>query len=119
MTVDGSSLTNEGIGERSGQGLAIDNRTTGQDLRLIRRAIRQRWGVNDSTLETLPDTMDAMAKDVTIDARARVGAAKVIIEMVKQNNEEIPEEPSASGKQTINVGVVVNNQRSGEEAVFD
>jgi hypothetical protein len=80
----------------------IDERTPAKDVKLIAAAVRQGWVVTDRMLETIPL---AMAQVVLRgdDERAKVNAAKVLVQMYGQNNP-----PTGKGT-NVNVGVVVNH----------
>lgn len=84
--------------------LEIDSRTPGKDLRLLRRAIRNKWAIRDAAFQALPDAMLKIALDGEIDARSRVNAAKAIVSMHGQNcDDEKEQEPQQS---QVNVAVI-------------
>ena len=82
--------------------LQIDQRTPGKDLRLIGAAVRRGWLISDEMLKGIPVAMAQLVLRGE-DERARVNAAKVLVEMYGQNN------PPASKGSSVNVGVVVNH----------
>ena len=79
--------------------LEVDQRTAGKDLRLLGAAVRRGWVIPDTMLEQLPKVMLGIAYRGE-DERARVNAAKVIVEMYKANDPQ----PLAE----VNVGVAVS-----------
>lgn len=79
--------------------LEVDQRTAGKDLRLLGAAVRRGWVIPDTMLEQLPRVMLGIAYRGG-DERARVNAAKVIVEMYKANDPQ----PLAE----VNVGVAVS-----------
>ena len=82
--------------------IEIDERTPGKDLRLVGAAVRRGWVISDQMLQGIPVAMAQLVRRGE-DERARVNAAKVLVEMYGQNN------PPASKGSSVNVGVVVNH----------
>ena len=73
--------------------LLTDPRRLLADLRLVARAVRQRWPVPAELRETLPDRLAQIVLQVTPDGqythatRARVMATRILDEMSRQNVE--------------------------------
>ena len=80
-------------------GAEVDSRTPGKDLRLIGAAVRRGWVVSDQMLAAIPVAMANLALRGE-DERARVNAARVLVEMHGQNDPA----PQAS----VQVGVSVD-----------
>ena len=80
-------------------GAEIDQRTAGKDVRLIGAAVRRGWVVTDQMLAAIPVAMANLALRGE-DERARVNAAKVLVDMHGQNDPAPPAE--------VNVGVSVS-----------
>lgn len=55
-------------------------------LRLIARATRERWNIPKETMEQLPQAMMAIVNHSDCE-RSQVSAARVMVEIVKQNQE--------------------------------
>ncbi len=72
------------------------------DLRLLRRAIRERWPLTDEQREKLPLWLVKIVGDEDLDVRGRVGAAKVIVEMDKLN---MAQEQADAGGAKVNIDV--------------
>ncbi|NBT33774.1 MAG: hypothetical protein EBT13_18235, partial [Rhodobacteraceae bacterium] len=74
----------------------IDPRTPGKDVRLLGAAVRRGWVVTDQMLAGIPVAMANLALRGE-DERARVNAAKVLVEMHGQN------EPAPAAAVQVNV----------------
>lgn len=76
-----------------GQGDAVplaltDDHHTRAGLALVRRAIRQRWGVKDAHRERVPDLLMELAEDVQNDGRVRVAALKTMRDIEADNQKD-------------------------------
>lgn len=80
-------------------GAEIDQRTAGKDVRLIGAAVRRGWVVSDQMLAAIPVAMANLALRGE-DERARVNAARVLVEMHGQND--------PAPQTEVNVGVNVS-----------
>lgn len=80
-------------------GAEVDSRTPGKDLRLIGAAVRRGWVVSDQMLAAIPVAMANLALRGE-DERARVNAARVLVEMHGQND--------PAPQTEVNVGVNVS-----------
>ena len=76
----------------------IDERTPGKDLRLLQQALHNGWEIRPEALKRIPDEMIKLVIQ-SGDDRARVNAAKVLVQMMAQNK---PTQP------TTQVNVQVN-----------
>jgi hypothetical protein len=56
------------------------------DLRMLARATRERWNIPASVMEEIPNAMMAIVNHSDCE-RSKVSAAKVVIEIVKHNQE--------------------------------
>lgn len=70
------------------------------DLRLLRRAIRERWPLTEEQRDKLPKWLVQIVSDEELDVRGRVGAAKVLVEMDKLN---IQQEQIDAGGARVNI----------------
>ena len=68
-------------------GELIDDRNTSQDLRLVQRAIRNKWKIPDSVFDGLPTLIAQIAGDDGRSDRDRINAAKLLVSMNGQNND--------------------------------
>ena len=59
-----------------------------RDLGLLRRAAREGWKVTAGMKESVPDWLNKIVGNEDLDTRARVNAAKVLMEMEKHNAEQ-------------------------------
>jgi hypothetical protein len=84
----------------------IDQRTPGKDLRLIGAAVRRGWVVTDRMLESIPLAMAQLVLRGE-DERARVNAAKVLVDMHGQN------EPAPLAEVNVGVNVSVGDTVQG------
>lgn len=82
------------------------------DLRLLRRAIRERWPLTDEQRAKLPLWLVEIVGDDELDVRGRVGAAKVIVEMDKLN---MMQEQHDQGGQRVNVDVTSGGKPLGAD----
>lgn len=89
-------------------GAQIDPRTPGRDIRLIQRAVRQRWNINEQAFTALPNTLLKLALDPKMNDRARVGASRALIAMHGQNLDEDRELTPAP---QVNVSVINCDRR--------
>lgn len=85
--------------------LLTDPGHTRQDLRQINAAIRKGWLIPDQLLDALPKVIGTIA--LKGKPRDQVAAAKVLIAMKEQNDDE---QPAASRQTVVNVGVNVDNR---------
>jgi len=83
-----------------------------RDLRMLERAVRQQWAIDDRAFSQLPNAMLLIALDRERDDRSRIAAARVITTMHGQNRDDAkPAAPNElhlhqhAGNQTL----VVNN----------
>ena len=87
----------------------VPSRTEASEVKLVGAAVRQKWNVPDVVLERLPTQIARIAADERREDRARIAAAKVLVQMVAQNNT-----PEATGGTHVTVGVQVNNQQGDD-----
>lgn len=87
-------------------GAEVDSRTPGKDLRLIGAAVRRGWVVSDQMLAAIPVAMANLALRGE-DERARVNAAKVLVEMHGQND------PAPVAEVNVGVNVSVGDTVQG------
>ena len=87
-------------------GAEIDQRTAGKDVRLIGAAVRRGWVVSDQMLAAIPVAMANLALRGE-DERARVNAAKVLVEMHGQND------PAPVAEVNVGVNVSVGDTVQG------
>ena len=80
-------------------GAEVDSRTPGKDVRLIGAAVRRGWVVSDQMLAAIPVAMANLALRGE-DERARVNAARVLVQMHGQND--------PAPQTEVNVGVNVS-----------
>ena len=92
----GDSLPDGGLGHWSNP-----DRT---DMRNIRRAQRQGWGVTPEMLAKLPKIMNSIAENEDAPVRDRVAATKTIVSMVGQDDAAAKGEPESTD---VNVMVVL------------
>jgi len=59
-----------------------------RDLRMLERAIKQKWNIDDRAFAALPTAMLAIALDAKREDRSRIAAARVITTMHGQNQDE-------------------------------
>lgn len=81
---------------------------TRRDLRMIERAVRQRWEIDDRAFRAMPGVMLAIAADATREDRSRIAAARVLVAMHGQNQDEA--KPS---------GDLHLHQHNGEQVIND
>ena len=84
----------------------IDSRTPGKDVRLIGAAVRRGWVVTDQMLAGIPVAMANLALRGE-DERARVNAARVLVEMHGQND------PAPVAEVNVGVNVSVGDTVQG------
>jgi hypothetical protein len=87
-------------------GAEVDSRTPGKDLRLIGAAVRRGWVVSDQMLAAIPVAMANLALRGE-DERARVNAARVLVEMHGQND------PAPVAEVNVGVNVSVGDTVQG------
>lgn len=87
-------------------GAEIDQRTAGKDVRLIGAAVRRGWVVSDQMLAAIPVAMANLALRGE-DERARVNAARVLVEMHGQND------PAPVAEVNVGVNVSVGDTVQG------
>ena len=87
-------------------GAEVDSRTPGKDVRLIGAAVRRGWVVSDQMLAAIPVAMANLALRGE-DERARVNAAKVLVEMHGQND------PAPVAEVNVGVNVSVGDTVQG------
>ena len=87
-------------------GAEVDQRTAGKDVRLIGAAVRRGWVVSDQMLAGIPVAMANLALRGE-DERARVNAAKVLVEMHGQND------PAPVAEVNVGVNVSVGDTVQG------
>ena len=85
----------------------IDERTAGKDLRLIGMAVRKGWAIPDVIMEKLPTKLGLIAMDDGRDDRARINAAKVLVQMHGQND------PAPMAEVNVGVNVSVGDTVQG------
>lgn len=74
------------------------------DMRDVRRAVRQNWGVRPEMLEKLPQLMYEIAASPNSSERDRVAATKTIVSMVGQDDAAAKGEPESTD---VNVMIVL------------
>ena len=87
-------------------GAEVDSRTPGKDVRLIGAAVRRGWVVSDQMLAAIPVAMANLALRGE-DERARVNAARVLVEMHGQND------PAPVAEVNVGVNVSVGDTVQG------
>ena len=123
MNENGNPAENEKDGNPAASGDAVDSGGQGErpavsrsDMRDIRRAVRQNWGVRPEMLEKLPQMMLEIAGSPNASGRDRVAATKTIVSMVGQDDAAAKGEPESTD---VNVMVVLpdngrDSARSGD-----
>lgn len=84
------------------------------DLRLLRRAVRERWAIAEELRSSLPRWLGEIVSDDELDVRGRVGAAKVLVDMDKLNMDQ--EQVDAGGAR-VNVDITTGGKPLLPEAV--
>ncbi len=99
----------------TGPRVHMENFQSTSDIRLIERAIRNKWNIPDIVMELVPKMMlkiVAEGKD-----REKIGAAKVLAEMVKHNAEADRPTPEPQSP-IVNVGVnIESNPDTGRSRI--
>lgn len=87
-----------------------DNR---KDVVLMRRAVNERWPINEAVRPAVTNEMSRLAIDPNQDPRTKVAAAKVLVAMDRLNQAD--EKPAAANQTNVQVnvgvGVEIDNGR--------
>lgn len=88
-----------------GVGAQIDDRTPGKDLRLMRRAIRNDWPMNEAVRRDVVEALHEFVTDSTNSVRDRVGAAKGLMSADTMNIKRESMDQADVHKQTPDIHV--------------
>jgi hypothetical protein len=93
-----------------------------KDVRLARRAIRERWDVPPRAYKHLPEVMTKIAEDENEDTNARINATRAVAMMHGQNIEADKEDEETAGGFNLTVNQYASDGGSitnGNKAALD